>query len=228
MNENKTNQKKAVVISPNSFLRRGYRGMLEGMGYCVEEFPDKYESGFISEKREPEKERAGLFVFHCRVNPRGVFGFHELMKCSKKAPTLVTSIYDSFSFIHRFLSIGAKGFVDLNEKPETIKKALERTSEKQIFLNEHHNQTVLETLLSPSPNPSPQKCPICNLTNRQIDLFLLLGHGLTNPEIASSIEVTLSTVNKYFEEIRDRAGVSSKQRLRQKAIEFTQPYCIRE
>ncbi len=120
---------------------------------------------------------------------------------------LAVSAHDDRLFAERVLRAGASGFVNKQTASQDLLKAIDRVLEGGIHLNEEMSQRMLTTL-SGTPRMNDES-PIQKLSNRELEAFEMIGHGLTTREIAVRMNVSPKTVERYRENIKNKLKLES-------------------
>jgi len=135
----------------------------------------------------------------------------ELIKALKSRypglPVLVLSIYDESIYAERAIRAGARGYVMKQEAPNTVVRAIRTVLEGKVYLSDR----VRETLLNESPFDglknieSPEEC----LTNREFEVFQLIGNGMSNRHISEKLKISVKTVENFRERIKNKLKIES-------------------
>lgn len=120
---------------------------------------------------------------------------------------LAVSAHDDRLFAERVLRAGAVGFVNKQTAGEDLLLAIDRVLEGGIHLNEEMNQRML-TNISGAPKHNDES-PVYKLSNRELEAFEMIGHGLTTREIAVRMSVSPKTVERYRENIKNKLKLES-------------------
>lgn len=108
---------------------------------------------------------------------------------------LVTSMHDETLFAERALRAGAMGYVNKHEAVDKIVGALRRVLQDKIYLSE----TMANRLLSRTIRHRKDRIysPVETLTDRELEVFRLIGRGLTTQQIADKLCLSVKTVETY-------------------------------
>jgi DNA-binding NarL/FixJ family response regulator len=120
---------------------------------------------------------------------------------------LAVSAHDDRLFAERVLRAGASGFVNKQSASDDLLRAIDRVLEGGIHLNEEMSQRML-TSLSGTPKLNDES-PVQKLSNRELEAFQMIGHGLTTREIAVRMSVSPKTVERYRENIKNKLKLDS-------------------
>lgn len=135
----------------------------------------------------------------------------ELIKLLKlqheNIKVLAVSAHDDRLFAERVLRAGASGFVNKQTAATDLLRAIDRVLEGGIHLNEEMSQRMLTSLAgAPKLNDAS---PVHKLSNRELEAFEMVGHGLTTREIAARMSVSPKTVERYRENIKNKLKLES-------------------
>jgi DNA-binding NarL/FixJ family response regulator len=122
-------------------------------------------------------------------------------------PVLILSMHDEDTYAERALRAGAKGYVMKQESPETILTAIRHVLQGQVHVSERVGSRLLSQLTC--VEGSEEKPSIVKqLSNRELEIFDLVGRGLTTRQIASRLRIGTKTVESH------RAGIKLKLKLK--------------
>lgn len=120
---------------------------------------------------------------------------------------LAVSAHDDRLFAERVLRAGANGYVNKQSATEDLLKAIDRVAEGGVFLNEQMSQRMLSSLSGTAT--LVEESPIQKLSNRELEAFEMIGHGLATREIAVRMAVSPKTVERYRENIKNKLKLES-------------------
>ena len=123
------------------------------------------------------------------------------------ARILVLSMHDELVFADRCLRAGAHGYVSKVEPPSAILDALRRIWAGKLAVGERVMELALERLAGPRPD-EPRR-----LSNREAEVFDLMGEGLTTRTIAGRLHISVKTVETHLARLREKLGASNKTEL---------------
>jgi DNA-binding NarL/FixJ family response regulator len=135
-------------------------------------------------------------------------------------PVLVVSMHDESLYAERALRAGAMGYVMKHEPAKTVKAAIYRVLGGDMYLSEKMSSSVINRLVrGQSDKP---KSPIEMLSDRELEVFRLLGQGQGVRLIAEQLEVTIPTVNSFRNRIKEKLGLKSSTEVMLHAIQWVQ------
>lgn len=146
----------------------------------------------------------------------GIDLIFEIREWNPQARVLVTSIHDESLYADRALRAGAMGYVQKQESAATLIEAIRTVASGRMYLS--HRMTERLVIYALGNNDQNQASPIDNLSNRELEVFELLGHGLTSSEIAERMSLKQKTVETYREKIKQKLQLQNGNQLIQHAV----------
>lgn len=131
---------------------------------------------------------------------------------------LVFSMLDEAVHAERALHAGARGYVVKGRPQSELLRAVRRVLDGHIHLSEELADAVLRRAVH-APQPEAPS-PVQRLSDREIQIFLLIGQGMGPAEIAAKLFLSPRTVETHRAHIRRKLNVEDAARLRQYAIEW--------
>ncbi|MFG2646660.1 response regulator [Streptomyces sp. NPDC048436] len=139
---------------------------------------------------------------------------------------LVLTIHDDDEHLFRSLAAGASGFLPIDTEPEDLLKAIRATADGQSWLNPRHTRRLVDSHLArnqPGVRPAQPSVgapdpALDELSNREREVFALVGHGLTNQEIAERLSLSPLTAKTYVSRIMAKLGARDRVQLAISAI----------
>ncbi|MEZ6097817.1 MAG: response regulator transcription factor [Pirellulaceae bacterium] len=143
----------------------------------------------------------------------------ELIKAVKsrhqRVRTLVHSMYDESLYADRCLHAGAMGYVNKEANPDDVIKAIREILAGRVYLSPSMTSTILSRTVS---GEEPQADPIDTLTDRQLEVFRLLGDGQSAQQIAKRLHISVHTVETHRENIKRKLNVDTVAELTHRAV----------
>ncbi len=149
-------------------------------------------------------------------------GLDLVKQLSSLAPDLsilVFSMFEESVFAERAIQAGASGYLMKRAPVEEVIDAIRRVAEGEIYLSDAMTARVLHRMVSASQQDRP---PLDELTDRELEVFQLLGEGFTLREIKDKLHVSRSAVDKYRRQAMKKLGCSSVRDLLRYAITWFQ------
>ena len=118
---------------------------------------------------------------------------------------LVSSMYDESLYAERALRAGAMGYINKQEATRNILTAIRRVLTGKVFLSDRMSDRLLERVVG-SAN-SPDQSPVEALSDRELEVFSLIGNGLTTSEIAERLNLSVKTIETYRQRIKEKLAL---------------------
>ncbi len=131
---------------------------------------------------------------------------------------LVVSMHDEVLYAERVLRAGAHGYITKQEATRDILLALRRVIAGGIYLNERTASTILARLAAQPNAPADSIADL--LAERELEVFELIGRGLSTREIAGQLRIEIKTVDTYRARIKDKLNLNTTSELLQLAIRW--------
>jgi len=133
-------------------------------------------------------------------------------------PVLVVSMHEEQLYAERVLRAGARGYISKQEPPSEVVKAIRNVIAGRIYVSERVTGSILERLDGAGKGDRPASIEV--LSDREIEVFQLVGRGLNSREIAERINLGLTTVDTYRQRIREKLGIRNAAELYQRAVKW--------
>ena len=146
----------------------------------------------------------------------------DILVMQPKTTVLVLSMHDERFYAERALKAGAKGYIMKEEAEAQVINAIQTVMSGGIYLSENEKQRLKD--ISESDSSKTEKEPfdlISTLSDRQLQIFTLIGKGLGTVEIAGKLNLSIKTIDTHKENIKIKLHCASSAELRQMAIEWT-------
>jgi DNA-binding NarL/FixJ family response regulator len=139
----------------------------------------------------------------------------ELLKHLRGAgievPILVLSMHDESLFAERALNAGARGYVTKHAASEEVLVAIRRILGGDIYLNPKFMSVMARKMMAGSDVPARV---IDRLADRELEVFELIGRGLTTREIGEQLGLGTATVDTYRTRIKEKLQLENASGLR--------------
>jgi len=149
----------------------------------------------------------------------GIELIKQLKESHPKLPILVLSMHDESLYGERALRAGAKGYLTKQEATKKVITVIRRILAGEIFVSEKMASTILRKVAGAAS--AEGSTPTDVLTDRELEVFQLLGQGLGVKEIAENLFISVKTVEAHREHIKKKMDLKSSAELLRYAIQFT-------
>jgi DNA-binding NarL/FixJ family response regulator len=198
-----------LIVDKQPVVRKGLNiiiNEIQGFQVCGDCGDSRSVFEFI-EKKRPDiiildialKEGSGIeFIKDLKVRYPDIF-------------VLVFSNQDESIYADHVLRAGASGYIMKEEEPEKIKEAILMVLKGDIFVSEKIRLKLLKRLIS--NKPKQYQSPIEQLSSRELEVFQLIGTGLSTRRIASELNLGIKTIETYRFNIKKKLGINDNTEL---------------
>ena len=137
-----------------------------------------------------------------------------------RLPILVLSMHDETLYAERSLRAGARGYVTKDRPIETILAAIRRVLAGEIYLSDRMSGRLLQRIVSGTPEATQSL--VGTLSNRELQVFELVGHGHGTRDIAEKLHLSVKTIDTHRENIKRKLHLSDAIELHQQAFLWIQ------
>jgi DNA-binding NarL/FixJ family response regulator len=147
----------------------------------------------------------------------------ELIKSLKQShpavAVLVLSMHEESHYAGRALRAGAKGYVMKRETTRKVIEAIRRILEGKLYVSE----ALAEVLAAhfADEKKGENRSPIEQLSDRELEVFDMLGRGLGTRQIAETLGISLKTVQAYCARMKEKLNLDSGTDLLREAIRWS-------
>lgn len=191
-----------LVVDDHPIVRLGIRQMISAepsLSICSE--ADSEEAALASVRRsKPDLAIVDLSL----EGGNGLELVRALRDATPDLPILVLSMHDEALFAERALRAGARGYIMKQEAINGLIHAIQQVLSGQIYVSERMSQLVLARLGPDSPASSG---PLGALTDRELEVFEMIGRGLATAEVADRLDVSVKTIETYRSNIKTKLNL---------------------
>lgn len=142
----------------------------------------------------------------------------QLVARGSKARLLVHSMHDETIYADRCLRAGAAGYVSKEEDPSEVIHAIRKVVSGEVSLSSRMSNELRSRGVDSVKELGED--PIATLTNRELEVFRHIGHGLTAQQIADRLGISVHTVESHRENIKRKLSIRSIPELSRRAVQW--------
>lgn len=210
----KKNAPKILILDDHPIVRQGLSQLLSqqvDIEVCGE--AANFDQAFkLMEEKKPDV----VLVDISLEGPNGI----EFIKAAKEQypniAFLVHSMHDETLYAERALRAGARGYIMKQESPDKVVSAIRRILSGQIYMSEAMTERVLEQRYN---GISENVLPIEALSDRELEVFQLIGKGETTAKIAKLLHRSIKTVETYRARIKEKLNLKDNMQLIRHAMQ---------
>lgn len=136
----------------------------------------------------------------------------------RSTKTLVVSAHDEDLYAERALHAGASGYLNKGETSDNLRTAIRRVLAGKVFVSPAITDRLLNRLSHGQDEPAHS--PVDKLSDRELEVFELIGQGLTTRQVAENLDLSPKTVETYRENLKVKLKVSNANQLVRAAVQF--------
>jgi DNA-binding NarL/FixJ family response regulator len=137
-----------------------------------------------------------------------------------KLPILVLTIHEESLYAERTLRAGAKGYLMKEEAMENVLLAIRQVIAGKIYLSEKIQSKLFQT--SGKRSEKAVVSPLEKLSDRELEVFRLVGQGVGTRQIASQLHLSISTVESHRARIKEKLGLECAIELLRHAVKWVE------
>jgi DNA-binding NarL/FixJ family response regulator len=150
-------------------------------------------------------------------NSSGIELIRNLKELHPGIPVLVLSMHDESLYAERVFRAGARGYVNKRETAQNMVVAIRRVLDGKLYISEKASEVLAgETMRGRTLNHSA----IESLSDRELEVFDKLGHGIGTQQIADDFRVSVKTIQTYCARIKEKLNLNSATELLREAVRW--------
>ncbi len=211
-----TNKKKILVVDDHPVTRRGLAKIIDQESdlVIVAEAEDSVQALDAIKRLKPDLVIADISL----KDSSGL----ELTKTIKKLypalPVLIQSMHEETMYSERSLQAGAMGYIMKDAPTEDLMTAIRKVLAGQVYTSEKMAAKLVDKIIHGKAGASAS--PIDSLSDRELEVFNLLGKGLGTSQIAEKLKLSIKTVETYRAHLKEKLALTDANELRQYAIQW--------
>lgn len=195
----------------------------QGLSLLINREPDLMVCGEAEDAktamRSLQAAKPDIMVVDISLNgPDGLDLLKDIRARYPELPVLILSMHDESIYAERALRAGAQGYIMKQEASEKVLVAVRRILSHEIYVSENIANRMLRRYIGSSNERRPSS--IADLTDRELEVFRLIGEGNTTRQIAEQLHISIKTVESYQAHIKEKLSLRSARELVQHAIQW--------
>jgi DNA-binding NarL/FixJ family response regulator len=205
--------KRLLVVDDHPILRRGLTALIESEpGLSVHAAVGTRAAALASMRESPPD----LAIVDLSLGDEDGLDLIKEMKLRyPKVPSLVLSVHDEAIYAERALSAGALGYVSKQQLDDTVLAAICGVLAGETYMSEALRRRLAERYVHGQTLETAS--PVRRLSDRELQVFRLIGQGRTTRQIAGMLSRSVKTIESHLEHIKNKLGIQSAAELAQRA-----------
>ena len=150
--------------------------------------------------------------------PDGIDLLKNIRLSHPTLPVLILSMHDELIYAERALRAGANGYIMKQEATENVLVAARRILNGEIYVSARIANQMLRHYITGSG--TLRNSSIADLSDRELEVFRLIGDGHGTRQIAKELHLSIKTVESYQAHIKEKLSLRSARELMQRAIQW--------
>jgi len=215
----------STVTRSTIFIVDDHPIVRQGLALLINREPDLTVCGDAEEAssalRMIESLKPDLIIVDISLNgPDGLELLKNIRARDPNLPVLILSMLDESLYAERSLRAGASGYIMKQEATDRVLVAIRRILDGEIYVSDRMADRMLHRFVGGAQQVEPRS-PISDLSDRELEVFRLIGDGRGTRQIAQELHISVKTVESYQAHIKDKLSLKNARELLQRAIQWT-------
>ena len=205
-----------LIVDDHPLVRQGLIGLIStqrDFEVCGE------ASGVVQARQMAAATRPDVAIVDLTLKDgSGIELLKEFREQYEETKLLVISMHDESLFAERALRAGAVGYVSKDDAIRTIVRAVRTVLTGKLYLSQTMTERMVHRAFGSRGGAGAS--PIERLSDREIEIFEMIGHGLTSRQIARRLELSPKTVETHREHIKEKLELRNGTELTKHAVQW--------
>jgi DNA-binding NarL/FixJ family response regulator len=211
-------KKRIAIVDDHTMMREGLKQLINAepeMEVCwaAASVPEAMTS---LEKNTPDM----LTVDITLPGRNGLELIKDVLALVPGLPILVISMHDEGLYAQRVLKCGAKGYIMKDAPHDDLMTAIRRVADGKVWLSAKMSEDILEAFSGGQPRRAVDSAH--KLSDREFEVFQLLGEGKSTNQIADALHISTKTVDVHKSHIREKLELEDSSAVLRHAIRWTE------
>src|ERR1700735_2868763 len=217
ISQNQAVAKKRILVVDEHLIVR------QGLSLLLNREPDLVVCGEAEEATGAmhvlASARPDVLIVDISLNgPDGLDLLKTIRTTHPTLPVLILSMHNESIYAERALRAGANGYIMKQEATERVLVAVRRILSGEIYVSARIANKMLKHYITGSGNL--RHSSIADLSDRELEVFRLIGEGHGTRQIAEELHLSVKTVESYQAHIKEKLSLRSVRELMQHAIQW--------
>ena len=214
--KNGDNKSKVLIVDDHPIVRQGLSELInheKDLSVCAQAEDATQAMGAI------KSVKPDVAVVDISLKEKsGVELIKDIKAQYPNLPVLVLSMHDESLYAERALRAGARGYIMKHEATEKVVTGIRAVLDGQVFVSDKMAARMVYKLVGGGGASSDSA--IDNLSDRELEVFNLIGRGLGTRQIAEKLYLSIKTIETYRSHIKEKLNLASAGELLQYAIQW--------
>lgn len=135
-------------------------------------------------------------------------------------PILIMSMHHESLYAERALRSGANGYIMKQEVADNVVTALRSVLSGRVYVSENIRETMLGRLASQTMDS--EQSPIDRLSDRELEVFRMIGQGMGTREVATQLNLSIKTIETYRAHLKEKLNIRNAIELVRQAVQLVE------
>jgi DNA-binding NarL/FixJ family response regulator len=207
---------RVAIVDDHPSVREGLRALLDregGFDVCG-------EAGNVQEaiKMIGEASPDVAIIDISLGNDNSLDLIRRLKATNATVRILAWSMFDDLLYAERALAAGALGYINKQEATQKIFAAVRKVKDGDVYVSEKMTNHMIHR--SVGGRPRENKSPIETLSDRELEVFRMIGGGVTTAAISRMLHLSVKTVETHRQRIKDKLQIEDAPKLVREATQW--------
>jgi DNA-binding NarL/FixJ family response regulator len=210
-------KKKVLIVDDHPILRQGIAQLIsreDDLEVCGEA-EDAVTALKVLDETSPDVALVDISL----KDSNGIDLIRDMLARRPKLPILVLSMHSEAFYAERVFRLGARGYITKGEPGSKVIEGLRRVLRGDSYVSERIATRMVDKMIGGRGGNS---FPIDRLSDREFQVFSMIGQGMQTREIAQQLHLSIKTVDTHRENIKAKLKLKDATELLKTAIQWTQ------
>jgi DNA-binding NarL/FixJ family response regulator len=209
-----TGKRRIFVVDDHPIVRQGLMQLINAESdlEIVGQGEDAYQALKLIRQLRPDLTLLDISL----KDTGGIELLKEMRAQDPELRVLILSMHDESLYAERALRAGARGYVMKQEAPQLLLHAIRKVLNGEVYVSDKMSGVLLQRMVG---NRKPGGAlPMDRLTDREMEIFRMIGAGMTVKEIAEKLFLSAKTIEAHREHIKEKLSLKTSAELLRFAI----------
>jgi DNA-binding NarL/FixJ family response regulator len=195
----------------------------QGLSQLINQEPDLMVCGQAEDARTAldaiDPSQPDILIVDVSLDgPDGIELLKTIRAKDARLPVLILSMHDESLYAERALRAGANGYIMKQEATERVLVAIRQILGGEVYVSERMAKKMVQQFIGGSG--VSKRSIIDELTDRELEVFRLIGQGHGTRQIAEELHLSVKTVESYYAHIKEKLFLKNARELVQHAVQW--------
>ena len=197
----------------------------QGLSQLINQEPDLMVCGQAEDARTAldaiDPSQPDILIVDVSLDgPDGIELLKTIRANDSRLPVLILSMHDESLYAERALRAGANGYIMKQEATERVLVAIRQILGGEVYVSERMAKKMVQQFIGGSG--ISRRSIIDELTDRELEVFRLIGQGHGTRQIAEELHLSVKTVESYYAHIKEKLFLKNARELVQHAVQWVE------